>query len=271
MIKTIKTPQEIELMRRSGSILSAIIAKMKDLVRPGMMTKELDTLTRELIAQHKDTKSAFLGYGDFPAVACVSVNEQLVHGLPSDRVMNEGDIVSIDMGVIYKKWYSDSAITIPVLDHGLCSANHETCVPYQKWKQQYPDRAKLINITEQSMYAGIKQAVIGNHIGDISNAVQTVVEGAGFGVVRELVGHGIGKGLHEEPHVPNFGKPSDGLELVEGMVIAIEPMVTIGDWHVKLQDDKFTYNAKDNSLSAHFEHTVAITKDGPEILTVAKS
>ena len=180
-------------------------------------------------------------------MSCLSVNDAIVHAIPTDRPLQDGDVLGIDMGVLYKGWNSDSAVTVIVGNNAKAE--------------------KLIEITKQSMYLGIEQARIGNHVGDIGHAVQTYVESHGFGVVRDLVGHGIGKELHEEPRIPNFGKPGDGPVLQEGMVICIEPMVTAGDWHLVIDNDSWTYRTKDGSLGAHFEHTIAITKNGPQILT----
>ncbi|MFH1769132.1 MAG: type I methionyl aminopeptidase [Parcubacteria group bacterium] len=254
----IKNKKELELMAESGSILAGIIKELRNIAKPGMTTKELDRLASELVLFH-EVKPAFLKYNGFPSTVCLSVNEELVHGVPSEKVLKEGDLLSIDMGVIYKEFYSDSATTFPVL--GVMS--------YDEWKEKNPEAHKLISVTEESLYAGIKQAIVGNHIGDISTAVQTIVERNNFSIIRDLVGHGIGRDLHEDPPVPNFSKADKGPELQSGMVIAIEPMVAIGDRHIEVMSDGFTYKMKDNSLSAHFEHTVAITEKGPKILTKA--
>jgi methionyl aminopeptidase len=253
---TIKTKDEIELMAQAGKILSDIIRKLEAAAKPGVTTKEIDKLAGELVLSH-GVKPAFEGYAGFPGIACLSVNDELVHGLASDRELKQGDLVSIDMGVIYEDFYSDSAITIPVLGDQ----------SYDAWSDINKDAHKLISVTKEALDAGIKQAKPGNHIGDISNTVQSVVEGNNLGVVRDLVGHGIGRELHEEPHIPNFGTPGEGDPIKEGMVFAIEPMVTVGDYKVELAKDGFTYKTKDGSLSAHFEHTVAVTKDGPVVLT----
>lgn len=245
-----KTSKQIDLIAESCRILAEIIRDMVAAAKPGVTTQALDDLARELCAKHK-VKPGFLGYGvmgrKYPAVSCLSVNDAIVHALPTDRPLKNGDVLGIDMGVIYRGWNSDSAVTIII---GKNSKAEE-----------------LVAVTKQSMMLGITQAVPGNHVGDIGYAVQTYVESHGFGVVRDLVGHGIGRGLHEEPRIPNFGKPGDGPELKEGMVICIEPMVTIGDWKLVLADDGWTYRTKDGSLAAHFEHTLAITKTGPVILT----
>lgn len=237
-------------MAESGRILHEIITHMVALAKPGVTTQEIDDLARDLCVEYK-VKPAFLGYGvqgkKYPAVSCLSVNDAIVHAIPTSRPLQEGDVLGIDMGVMYQGWNSDSAVTIIIGEN-------------QKAE-------KLIEITKQAMHLGIGQAIPGNHVGDIGHAVQTHVEKNGFGVVRDLVGHGIGKELHEEPRIPNFGKPGQGPELREGMVICIEPMVTAGDWRLVLDDDGFTYRTRDGSLGAHFEHTLAITKNGPVVLT----
>ncbi len=244
-------------MAESGRILAEIIHDMVAAAKPGVTTQELDNLARDLCSKH-NVKPGFLGYGvhgkKYPAVSCLSVNDAIVHAIPTDRPLKDGDVLGIDMGVIYQGWNSDSAVTV------IIGKNTKA--------------EELVAITKQSMMLGIAQAVPGNHVGDIGHAVQTYVEGHSFGVVRDLVGHGIGRELHEEPRIPNFGppcceagNPGDSPELKVGMVICIEPMVTVGDWHLVLDDDGWTYKTKDGSLAAHFEHTLAITKDGPRILT----
>jgi len=259
----IKTKQEIDLMREGGRILAEIIKKLSDAVRPGITTKDIDKLAGELILFYEKenkgrVKTAFLGYGDYPAHVCTSVNDEVVHCVPSDRELKEGEIISIDAGIKYKGFYLDSAVTLPVLgDTG-----------YENWAKFNPELHKLLEVTKESLNAGIKQAKAGNHIGDISHATQTVIERNRFGVIRELVGHGIGRQLHEEPQVPNFGSVGEGIKLQEGMVIAIEPMVSLGDWRLVKGADSFTYKTKDGSHAAHFEHTVAITNGGPMVLTL---
>ena len=258
-----KTFKHVELMAESGKILAGIIKEMIAAAQPGVTTQELDDLARRL-CRESNVKPAFLDYPvmgkKFPAVACLSVNDAIVHAIPTERKLQEGDVLGIDMGVVYRGWNSDSAVTVLVgSDQWLVDSALPTT--------HYALPQKLIAVTRESMYLGIAQAKPGNHVGDISHAVQTYVESPGFGVVRDLVGHGIGRELHEEPRVPNFGKPGEGPELKEGMVICIEPMVTAGDWRLVLDDDGFTYRTKDGSLGAHFEHTVAITKEGPQILT----
>jgi methionyl aminopeptidase len=252
----IKTEDEIKTMQKGGRILAEILKKLAEAVKPGVATKELDMLARELVLSYK-VKAGFLGYGGFPAALCVSVNDEVVHGVPSKRILNEGDIISLDMGVIYEGFNLDSAITLPVLG-GL---------NYKDWAKANPKLNELIEVTRESLNIAIKQAKAGNRVGKIGHVVQSFVEGKGFGVVRDLVGHGVGRSLHEEPQVPNFGSEKDGAELKDGMVIAIEPMVTAGDWHVTEDRSGFTYRTKDGSYAAHFEHTVAITRRGPLVLT----
>ena len=252
----IKSPQDLDNMAESGRILAEIIEKISAKVAPGVTPNDLDKLTNELVAFYK-VKPAFLGYNNFPATVCISINDEIVHGVPTDRLLEQGDLISIDMGVVYNGWYSDSAVTLPVLGN----------MKYETWSKEHPDAAKLLAVTEEALYAGIKRAIAGNHLGDISHAVQSVIERNKLGIVRDLVGHGIGRELHEQPHVPNFGAAGSGPILRAGMVLAIEPMVTIGSPKLVVAADGFTYKTKDHSLSAHFEHTVAITEDGPKVLT----
>jgi len=244
----LKSKAEIEKMRKAGAIVGQILVEIADLVKPGATTGDLDlfaqTRTKELGA-----KPAFKGYHGFPGTMCISVNEEVVHGIPSKkRVLKEGDIVGLDFGVVVDGWYGDSARTLPV---GKVSA----------------DAMKLIDITEKSLYLGIEQTRPGNHLFDIGHAVQNFVESFGFSVVREFVGHGIGRSLHEDPQVPNFGVKGKGMLLKPGMVIAIEPMINAGKPEVKVLGDGWTAVTADRKLSAHFEHTIAITEDGYDILT----
>lgn len=247
-----KTSKEIETMAEGGKILAAILQELALAVKPGVTTKSLDTLAHERCKKNS-VAPAFLGYivngKKFPATLCVSINDEVVHGIPSDRILKEGDIVGLDMGVIYQGWNLDAAVSV-IVDQKSNLKNQ-----------------KLVSTTRQALELGIAQAQPGNHVGDISHAVQTHVEQAGFGIVRDLVGHGVGRKLHEEPMVPNYGRAGEGPELKVGMVIAIEPMVTAGDWRVFLDRDGWTYKTKDGSPAAHFEHTVAITKTGPRVLT----
>lgn len=245
----IKTPEHIEAMRLAGRISAKVLRKTGELVRPGITTLELDRFAENLIRM-EGARPAFKGYGGFVGSICSSVNDEIVHGIPSDTViLKEGDIISIDTGAIVGGWYGDNAATFAV---GEIDA----------------ESAKLLEVTEQSMWAGLEAAIAGNHLGDIGNAVQTVAEAAGFGVVREYVGHGIGKNMHEDPIVPNFGRKGSGTRLKTGMVLAIEPMINAGDYRTKgpFADGWIVYTA-DGSRSAHFEKTVAVTSKGPEILT----
>ncbi len=236
-------------MRRSGHIVRQVLDQLRTVVAPGVSTMELERVADEKIKE-LGAKPAFKGYYDYPCVLCTSINEEIVHGIPSEkRVLKSGDIVSIDCGVVLEGYYGDAAITVPV--NGSLK----------------PELQKLLEVTEASLYRGIEQARAGNAIGDVGAAVQEHVEANGFSVVREFVGHGIGTRLHEEPQVPNFGQRGRGAKLREGMVIAIEPMVNSGKPEARVLDDKWTAVTADGSYSAHFEHCVAITKDGPMILT----
>lgn len=248
---SIKTEEEINIIAEGGKILASAIKELEKMAKPGITALELDKAAEDFILSRPGeypAKPAFKGYEDFPYSLCVSVNENIVHGFPSDYVLKEGDLVKLDLGVLYKGFNTDMAITVSV------------------GKVSY-EAKRLINVTKKSLRLGIKKAKIGNTIGDIGNTIQRFVEDQGFGVVRELCGHGIGRTVHEDPKVPNFGKRGEGEKLIEGMVICIEPMVTMGDYHLKQSKDGYGYATKDNSLSAHFEHTIAITKFGPKILT----
>ena len=243
----LKLPEEIERARASNRIVAEVLSKLRDKVKPGVTTGELDKFAEQL-AEKRGARPAFKGYRGYPYSLCTSVNEEVVHGMPSVRVLKEGDIVGLDFGVYYNGFFGDAAITLPV---GKIS----------------PVALKLIEVTEQSLYAGIEQAKDGNRLGDISAAVQLTVEEAGFSVVRDFVGHGIGRNLHEEPQIPNYGKRGRGLELKSGMILAIEPMVNQGAYKVKILQDCWTVVTEDGRLSAHFEHSVAITDNGPDILS----
>ena len=246
---TIKSPREIEIMSRAGHIVAETLALMHQKVRPGVSTAELDAEAERFIRSHPGARPSFKGLYGFPKTLCTSINEEIVHGIPSPkRVLREGNIVSIDVGVFLEGLHADSATTIPVGEIA-------------------PETERLLKVTQECLVAGIGAAKLGNHVGDIGHAVQQVAEGAGFGVVRELVGHGIGAQFHEEPQVPNHGQPRRGPRLVEGMTIAIEPMITIGHYATRTMPDRWTVVTADGSLSAHFEHTVAITSNGPRILT----
>jgi len=236
-------------MRASGRIVRQVLETVREKVAPGVSTMELER-TAEKKVKELGAKPAFKGYYDYPCVLCTSVNHEIVHGIPSEkRVLRAGDIVSVDCGVVLDGYYSDAAITVPVGD------------------ELSPELKKLLEVTEASLYRGIQQVLIGNAVGDVGAAVQECVEAAGFSVVRQFVGHGIGTQLHEEPQVPNFGTRGQGPKLREGMVLAIEPMVNVGKPGTKLLNDKWTAVTEDGSYSAHFEHCVAVTKNGPLILT----
>ena len=248
---TIKSARELESMARAGRIVGETLAMLRGLVRPGLTTEDLDVAAEEFIRSHPGAVPSFKGLYGFPKTLCISIDQEIVHGIPSKkRVLEEGNIVSVDCGVYLEGMHADSATTIPV---GAVS----------------PAAERLMRVTEESLAAGIAAARRGNHVGDIGHAVQTVAEAAGYGVVRELVGHGIGARFHEEPQVPNYGSPHRGPQLRSGMTIAIEPMITEGNPTTRTLPDKWTVVTADGRLSAHFEHTVAITDDGPRILTAA--
>lgn len=244
---TIKTEQEIAIMAEGGKILAVVIKEIEKMVRPGVVTKDLNRAAEALVLSH-GAKPAFKGYEGFRYSLCVSVNDNIVHGLPSDYILKEGDIVGLDFGVLYKGYNTDMAVTVPV---GKISF----------------EAKRLINATKKSLRLGIKKAKVGNTIGDIGNTIQRFAEDQGFAVVRDLCGHGIGRDLHEDPKVPNFGKRGEGEKLKEGMVICIEPMITMGEYKLKKSDDGYGYVTVDGSLAVHFEHTITITKSGPVVLT----
>ncbi len=247
----LKSRQDLETMRRAGQIVAEVLARLAEEVRPGVTTIELDRIAEEL-TRKRGAIPAFKGYrvGDrvFPASLCVSINEEVVHGIPSNRALQEGDIVGLDFGVVVEGYYGDAAMTLPV---GRVSkaAQH------------------LMEATRRSLWDGIQTVRVGNRLGDLSHAIQSAAEGAGLSVVREFVGHGIGRHLHEEPQVPNFGEPGKGRMLREGMVLAIEPMLNLGGPGVMVKEDGWTAVTRDGSLSAHFEHSVAIMPEGPIVLT----
>jgi methionyl aminopeptidase len=244
----LKSERELNLMRKAGAIVAQILDDMAKMAAPGISTGEIDRFAESRIKE-LGAKPAFKGYNGFPACVCISVNQEVVHGIPSNkRVLKDGDIVGLDFGVIYDGWYGDSARTIPV---GKIS----------------DEAQKLLDVTKESLHRGIAQCREGNRVFDIGHAVQNYVENFGYGVVREFVGHGIGRALHEDPQVPNYGPKGKGPALKVGMVLAIEPMINAGSHEVKVLKDGWTAVTVDNSLSAHFEHTVAITPNGPEILT----
>lgn len=246
---TIKSAREIDTMARAGRILHATHQRMREIIRPGMSTDDLDAEAERFIRSHPGAIPSFLGLYGFPKTLCISIDEEIVHGIPSPkRILKEGSIVSVDCGVCIEGLHADAATTLAV---GAIT----------------PEAQRLLDVTQASLVAGIAASVVGNHVGDIGHAVQTVAEAAGFGVVRELVGHGIGTRFHEEPQVPNFGKPARGPALRAGMTIAIEPMITEGKPATKTLKDKWTVVTADGKLAAHFEHTVAILEEGPRILT----
>ena len=244
-----KTENEIAAMRRAGRIVAMILKTMVEQIRPGMETKELDTIAaREL--EKRGAKSSFKGYRGFPANLCVSINEEIVHGIPGKRVLHEGDVVSLDFGAIFDGFQGDAAVTVGV---GKISGESK----------------ELIDVTRGALEAGIKAAYAGARLGDVSYAIQDYVEHQrkGYKVVREYTGHGIGRDMHEEPQITNFGLPGSGPVLKKGMTLALEPMVNAGDWRTRVGDDQWTVYTYDNSLSAHFEHTIAVTDGEPEVLT----
>ena len=247
---TLKSPREVETMASAGQIVADTLALLSGAVRPGMSTNDLDTIAEDFIRSHPGAKPSFKGLYGFPKTLCTSINEEIVHGIPSPRrVLVEGSIVSIDVGVQLQGLHADGATTAPV---GEIS----------------PAAERLLAVTRACLVAGIAAATVGNHVGDIGHAVQTLAEAAGYGVVRELVGHGIGTQFHEEPQVPNHGQPKRGPRLLEGMTIAIEPMITAGHYATRTLPDKWTVVTADGGLAAHFEHTVVITAAGPRILTL---
>jgi methionyl aminopeptidase len=243
----IKSKSEIKKIKKAGSIVAKTLKHLKSKIKPGVTTRQLDQEAANFIKKQK-AKAAFLGYRGYPGSICASINEEVVHGIPNDRVLLEGDIISIDVGVELDGYFGDAAITVGV--------------------GRIAEQAKrLMEVTRQALYNGIDAAKKDNYLSDISWAVQSYVEKAGFSVVRDFVGHGIGAKLHEEPQIPNFGKPGNGVKLQPGMVLAIEPMVNEGTWRVEVLEDGWTAVTADDKLSAHFEHTICITNDKAEILT----
>ncbi len=250
---TIKSPREIETMARAGRIVADTLALVGQQVRPGVSTEALDRVAEDFIRSHPGARPSFKGLYEFPATLCTSINQEVVHGIPSPRrVLKNGDLLSVDVGVWLEGLHADAAATFPV---GTVSG----------------DVDRLLETTRAALAAGVAQARAGNHVGDIGHAVQEVAEAAGYSVVRELVGHGIGSSFHEDPQVPNYGRPKRGPRLMPGMTLAIEPMVNVGSPDIRTLDDKWTVVTEDGSLSAHFEHTVAVGESGapPRILTTA--
>ena len=244
---TTKTPQEIQIMAEAGKILASVLKEIQEQAKPGVATIELDRAAEALILS-RGGKPAFKGYAGFPYSLCASVNENIVHGFPSNYILKEGDLLKLDLGVSYKGFNTDMARTVAV---GSISF----------------EAKRLMDVTKKALRLGIKKAKVGNTTGDIGNTIQRFVEDQGFSVVRDLCGHGIGREVHEDPKVPNFGKRGGGDDLREGMLICIEPMITMGDYNLKKSSDGYGYATRDGSLSAHFEHTIAITNKGPRILT----
>jgi methionyl aminopeptidase len=243
-----KSTEELDRMRVAGRVVAKVFDEIRDRIRPGVKTKELDALVERIILSEGCTPS-FKGYRGFPGSACISLNEEIVHGIPGSRKLREGDLVKLDVGAIYEGYHGDSAWTFYVGD------------------EPSPEVERLMRVTEESLWAGIRQARAGSRIGDVSHAIQDVAEGAGFSVVREYVGHGVGRQLHEDLQIPNYGPPGRGPRLEEGMTLALEPMVNVGDWRTEVLSDQWTVVTADRSLSAHYEHTIAITDGEPEVLT----
>ncbi len=241
--------EEISSIKKSNQIVAKILTELRRMIAPGVRTKELDEYAGARVKEMKAIP-AFKGYRGYPATLCTSINEEIVHGIPSSRRLREGDIISIDFGVLYEGYYGDAAVTYPV-------------------GEITPEAKKLIETAEETFFKGVEQMKPGKRISDISFAIQSYVESQGFSVIRAFVGHGIGLSLHEEPQVPNFGPPGRGPKLKSGMVLAIEPMIAMGDWNVEILDDNWTAITRDRSLSAHYEHTVAVTEKGPEILSLS--
>jgi methionyl aminopeptidase len=243
----LKSKLEVEIMREGGRKLAGVMERLKGVIKAGVTTAEIDRFAEDWIRKEK-ALPAFKGYRGYPAATCTSTNFEVVHGIPGARRLEEGDIISIDLGLSYKDYFSDAAFTVGV---GKIDSKAK----------------KLIEVTKESLQEGIKQARPDNHLSDISNAIQVYVQKNGFSVVRQFVGHGIGRSLHEEPELPNFGRPGKGEVLKPGMLLAIEPMVNMGTWECEVLEDGWTAITRDRKLSAHFEHTVAITEDGPEVMT----
>jgi len=244
---TFKSAAELEAMRQSSRVVATVLSELEPLIRPGLRTRDLD-LYAEKRTRELGALPAFKGYRGYPASVCISVNEEIIHGIPSGRILQEGDIVSLDFGVLFEGFYSDSALTAPV---GRTS----------------PEAEKLMAVAERSFFKGLEQMREGQRLSDISAAIQQAVESEGFSVIRQFVGHGIGRALHEEPQVPNFGAPGRGPKIRPGMTLAIEPMIAAGSPDVEIREDGWTAVTRDRRLAAHYEHTVAMTENGPEILS----
>lgn len=244
---SIKTEKEIKIMRQGGKILAEIMSELEKKVEPGITTKYLDKVATDLVLKY-GAKPSFKNYQGFPDTLCTSINEELVHCIPSNRKLQQGDIISLDLGILFKGFHTDMAVTVPV---GKVS----------------PDASRIIRVTKKALKRGIKKVHPGKTFGDIGNTIQRYIEDQGFNVIRDLCGHGIGKEVHEEPQVQNYGKRRAGPELVGGMVFCIEPMVAKGDWNLKKAKDSYGFQTRDNSLCAHFEHTLVVTQTGCEVLT----
>ncbi len=244
----LKNKSEIEYIKQACRVVGDLLEHLREIIKPGITTKWLDQKAENFI-RNRGAIPAFKNYNGFPSSICTSVNEEVIHGIPGKYRLQEGDIISIDVGVIKTGYYGDAAITLPV-------------------GQVTPDRMKLLNITEEALYAGIEKAIHNNHVSDISKAIQYIIEKGGFSVVRDFVGHGVGKKLHEEPPIPNFKTPGRGPRLFSGMTLAIEPMVNMGTYEVIVKEDNWTVVTKDGKPSAHFEHTVLVSEDGAQILTM---
>ena len=245
----LKNTLQLQSMRKAGALLYEVLCRLREAIKPGVSTAALDVYAEQLIRKNKATPS-FLGYHGYPATLCTSLNDQVVHGIPSESVfLKDGDILSIDCGLVLEGWQADSAFTVGV---GAIT----------------PEKQQLIDVTEECFFRGVKQAVNGKNVGDIGHAVQIYAESFGYGVVRDLTGHGIGRNMHEEPSVPNYGKPGHGVKLRPGMTLAVEPMISMGDYHVNELEDNWTIVTADGSLCAHYEHTLVINEEGlPELLT----
>ncbi len=249
----LRTPEEMDAIGRGGAIIASLHAELPSRIRPGVSTLEIDRFCDDFITSHEGAHPEFKGLYGFPGAVCISVNEEIVHGIPSEeRILEDGDIVTVDVGVRLDGWCSDSGWTFPV-------------------GEVSPQARELLDVTERSLWAALAEAVPGRHVGDIGAAVVRTVQGTGFGIVRDLVGHGIGRRVHEDPQVPNIGRPGHGPLLREGMVLAIEPMLSAGSPEIRTLDDGWTVVTSDGALSAHFEHTVGITAEGPRILTALDS
>jgi len=244
---SIKTPEEIEKMRLGGKIAAAVLERIAKIAEPGMTVWELDTLAEEMILK-AGGKPSFKGFKGYPTATCISINEEIVHGIPSDRVLRKGDIIGVDVGVYFEGYHTDTAITI-----GLEPVSSEN--------------QRLIDTTKEALINGLKEIKAGKYLGDAQSRIQETIENERFGVIRDLTGHGVGRELQEAPSIPNYGKPGTGLLLEAGMTLAIEPMVSTGDWHIDVKDDGWTVVTADKSHAAHFEHTIVVTDEGCEILT----